>query len=128
MRNNKEKASAGRGKRRGSILLHTLVISVVVAMSSVMVMQWVLSRYIISARTYKSNMTMVHLNGFIALKLANYKIMLDKDKPFKLKYNKDSYNQSVCARMTPAPGTYAGRFWIFTAQAEKDDPEKEVCP
>ena len=50
--------------RKGMILLQTLVMTVIFSMISVMVMQWVLGRYMIAARTYRSSVTKVHSQGY----------------------------------------------------------------
>jgi len=51
------------GKKKGMILLQTLVMSVILSMISVMVMQWVLGRYVIAVRTYRSNTTRMRTEG-----------------------------------------------------------------
>ena len=58
--------------RRGMILLHTLVMSVILSMISVMVMQWVLGRYLIAERTYRSSMTGAHALGYSSNLFSNY--------------------------------------------------------
>ncbi|MCX5786339.1 MAG: hypothetical protein NTX59_11690 [Elusimicrobia bacterium] len=52
--------------RKGMILLQVLVMSVILSMIAVMVMQWVLGRYIVAARTYKSSTTKVRAQGYSA--------------------------------------------------------------
>jgi hypothetical protein len=46
------------------ILLQTLVMAVIFAMISVMVMQWVLGRYMIAARSYRSNAAKTRAQGY----------------------------------------------------------------
>lgn len=46
--------------RRGVVLLQTLVLSVVLSMMAVMVMKWVLARYMLAARNYRSNEAVAH--------------------------------------------------------------------
>ena len=46
------------------ILLQTLVMAVILSMIAVMVMEWVLGRFLIAARTYRSATTKVHAQGY----------------------------------------------------------------
>jgi hypothetical protein len=46
--------------RRGVVLLQTLVLSVVLSMMAVMVMKWVLARYMLAARNYRSTESVAH--------------------------------------------------------------------
>jgi hypothetical protein len=46
--------------RRGVVLLQTLVLSVVLSMMAVMVMKWVLARYLLAARNYRSSESVAH--------------------------------------------------------------------
>ncbi len=47
--------------RRGVVLLQTLVLSVILSMMAVMVMKWVLARYLLAARNYRSNEAAAHV-------------------------------------------------------------------
>ncbi|MBI5744600.1 MAG: hypothetical protein HY952_08635 [Elusimicrobia bacterium] len=51
-------------RRRGMVLLQTLVISVILSMIAVMVLKWVLSRYMFAARNYRSSVAKVHSTGY----------------------------------------------------------------
>lgn len=51
-------------RRRGMVLLQTLVISVILSMIAVMVLKWVLSRYMFAARNYRSTVAKVHSTGW----------------------------------------------------------------
>jgi lipopolysaccharide export system protein LptC len=51
-------------RRRGMVLLQTLVISVILSMIAVMVLKWVLSRYMFAARNYRSTVSKVHSTGW----------------------------------------------------------------
>ena len=46
-------------------LLQTLVMSVVLSTASVMMMKWVLARYVASARNYRNTETKVHTQGYM---------------------------------------------------------------
>ena len=46
------------------ILLHTLVISVIISMIAVMVLKWVMGRYMLSARNYRSTTTKARAHGY----------------------------------------------------------------
>lgn len=50
--------------RKGVILLQTLVMSVVLSMIAVMVLKWVLGRYMLAARTYRSSKSASHTEGY----------------------------------------------------------------
>lgn len=54
---------AKRTFRRGVVLLQTLVISVILSMVSVMVLKWVLGRYMLAARNYRSTVSKAHTQG-----------------------------------------------------------------
>ena len=49
--------------RKGVILLQTLVMSVVLSMIAVMVLKWVLSRYMLTARNYRATTAKVRTDG-----------------------------------------------------------------
>ena len=49
--------------KRGSMLLQTLVMCVIMAMIGVMVLKWVMARYMLSARLYRSNASKVRTEG-----------------------------------------------------------------
>lgn len=48
--------------RKGVVLSQTLVISVILSMISVMVMKWVLARYVMAARNYRAMEAVSHSN------------------------------------------------------------------
>ncbi|MBU2529984.1 MAG: hypothetical protein KKD35_02995 [Elusimicrobia bacterium] len=52
--------------KRGSMLLQTLVMCVIMAMIGVMVLKWVMARYMLSARIYRSNVAKVRTEGCMA--------------------------------------------------------------
>ena len=49
--------------RKGVLLLQTLVLCVIMSMIAVMVLKWVMARYIISARVYRSSLAKVRTEG-----------------------------------------------------------------
>jgi hypothetical protein len=51
--------------RRGALLLQTLVMAVILSMMAVMVLKWVLGRYMLSARAYRANKATVHSSDYI---------------------------------------------------------------
>ncbi len=51
-------------RRKGVILLQTLVMSVVLSFMAVMVLQWVLGRYMLAARAYKGAKSFSHSEGY----------------------------------------------------------------
>lgn len=53
-----------RNFRRGVVLLQTLVTSVILSMIAVMVLKWVLGRYMMSTRNFRSNAAKVSGYGF----------------------------------------------------------------
>ena len=46
------------------VLLQTLVMSVVLSMVAVMMMKWVLARYMMAARNYRSTVAKAHSHGY----------------------------------------------------------------
>jgi hypothetical protein len=55
-----------RRRRKGVILLQTLVMSVVLSLMAVMVLKWVLGRYMLAARAYRSTKSFSHTEGYSA--------------------------------------------------------------
>lgn len=49
--------------RRGSMLLQTLVMCVIMSMIGVMVLKWVMARYMLSARIYRSSAAKIRTDG-----------------------------------------------------------------
>lgn len=62
-----------RRRRKGVILLQTLVMSVVLSLMSVMVLKWVLGRYMLAARAYRSAKSISHSEGYSAGLLSRWK-------------------------------------------------------
>lgn len=57
-------------RRNGVILLQTLVMSVMVCMIAVMVLKWVLSRYMLTSRDYRSSSANVRSTGYAQQRFA----------------------------------------------------------
>jgi len=49
--------------KRGSMLLQTLVMCVIMSMIGVMVLKWVMARYMLSTKLYRSSVSKVRLEG-----------------------------------------------------------------
>lgn len=54
------------------VLLQTLVMSVILSMIAVMVLKWVLGRYMLSARNYRSAVTKLHTQGYMDRNFATW--------------------------------------------------------
>ncbi|MEW5905695.1 MAG: hypothetical protein AB1734_02815 [Elusimicrobiota bacterium] len=52
--------------RRGTVLLQTLVVSVIISMIAVMVMKWVLARYTLASRVQRSAVAEARADGCVA--------------------------------------------------------------
>ncbi len=52
--------------RKGTVLLQTLVISVIISMIAVMVMKWTLARYTLTSRVQRSAVAMARADGCYA--------------------------------------------------------------
>ncbi|MFA6433893.1 MAG: hypothetical protein WCW52_04290 [Elusimicrobiales bacterium] len=57
------------GWKKGAILLQTLVMSVILSMISVMVMQWIMARYLLVNRVQQSARDTGNAQGFAAVRL-----------------------------------------------------------
>lgn len=57
------------------ILLQTLVISVLLSMMAVMVLKWVLGRYMFAARNYRSTVAKVHAQGYAMRTFSEWNFM-----------------------------------------------------
>ena len=51
-------------RKKGMVLLQTLVMSVILSMVSVMMMKWVIARYTMAARNYRANATLSRAGGY----------------------------------------------------------------
>ncbi|HBE87552.1 MAG TPA: hypothetical protein DDW67_00215 [Elusimicrobia bacterium] len=58
--------------RRGTILLQTLVVSVIISMIAVMVMKWVLARYTLASRVQRAAVAEARADGCAADISANF--------------------------------------------------------
>ncbi|PKM96526.1 MAG: hypothetical protein CVU79_13035 [Elusimicrobia bacterium HGW-Elusimicrobia-3] len=60
------------GWKKGIVLVQTLVISVILSMIAVMVMKWVLARYMLAARNYRSSEAASHSQWVAADRLSQW--------------------------------------------------------
>ena len=51
-------------RKKGTVLLQTLVMAVILSMIAVMMMKWVLARYMMAARNYRSVATTTRVGGY----------------------------------------------------------------
>ncbi len=58
--------------RKGVVLLQTLVMSVVLSMVAVMMMKWVLARYMMAARNYRSTVAKAHSQYYIGNRFSTW--------------------------------------------------------
>lgn len=58
-------------KRKGS-LIQTLVLCIILALISAMLLKWVMSRYLLSIRLYKSSQARVRTEGVFMNSMANW--------------------------------------------------------
>ena len=58
--------------RKGVVLLQTLVMSVVLSMVAVMMMKWVLARYMMAARNYRSTVSTAHAQGYAQQRFSSW--------------------------------------------------------
>lgn len=59
-------------KRKGSMLLQTLVMAVIMAMIGVMILKWILMRYTLASRFYKSTVSKARVEGCLFYKVSNW--------------------------------------------------------
>ncbi|MDA8132252.1 MAG: hypothetical protein M0011_12175 [Elusimicrobia bacterium] len=59
-------------RRRGMVMLQTLVMSVILSMIAAMVMKWVLSRYVLAARDYRATEAAARIKGVTAHKMSYF--------------------------------------------------------
>jgi len=50
--------------KKGTVLLQTMIMSLVLSMISVMLLKWVLARYMVAARSYRSTTTTARTVGY----------------------------------------------------------------
>ena len=60
------------GWKKGVVLVQTLVISVILSMIAVMVMKWVLGRYMLAARNYRSSEAASHSQWVVADRMSQW--------------------------------------------------------
>jgi len=57
-------------RKKGTVLLQTLVMSVILSMIAVMMMKWVLARYMMAARSYRSTAATARSYGYFQDRLS----------------------------------------------------------
>jgi len=67
--------------KKGTILLHTLVMAVILSMISIMVIRWVLARYIIANRIMSSAKNTSFAQGYAAKSVESFNSATDWDIP-----------------------------------------------
>ena len=67
--------------KKGAVLLQTLVMSVLLCMIAVMVMKWVLARYVITGRMYRSSAANIRVKGCVMYKVTDMSKVTDWNMP-----------------------------------------------
>jgi len=105
------------------VLLQTLVISVILSLISVMVLKWIMGRYIMAARSYRSVTTRARAHGYFYDRFATWNFNTTGMPAVSAATIGESYpagfSQQVCVRSLGG-----GRFSITSDQ---DDPTG-ACP
>ena len=57
-------------RKKGTVLLQTLIMSVILSMIAVMMMKWVLARYMMAARNYRSTAATARSYGYLQDRLS----------------------------------------------------------
>jgi hypothetical protein len=66
-------------RRKGAILLQTLVVSVLLSMIAVTVMRWVMSRYLIANRAVRTSVSVSSSQGYAGLSMEKIKSITNWD-------------------------------------------------
>ena len=107
------------------VLLHTLVISVILSMIAVMVLKWVLGRYMMAARNYRSSVAKIKTSGYSQSQFASWNMLpVPSNGSTLITEPTTAAQQRVCFCACPAVGGLPKR--IVTTSGE-DDPT-ESCP
>lgn len=61
--------------RKGTALLQTLVMSVLLSMVAVMMMKWVLARYVMAARNYRSTQAKFYSQYYLGYQLSRWNLV-----------------------------------------------------
>lgn len=109
--------------RRGVVLLQTLVITVILAMISVMVLKWVMGRYMMAARNYRSVTTKGRAHGYFQDRFATWNFntgAIPANSPANIGETAPAgFVQQVCVR---SQGNTR-----FNITSDQDDPA-QPCP
>jgi len=71
--------------KKGAILLQTLVMSVILSMISVMILKWIMARYIIVARIQQSAKNTGNAQGYAALNVKTWTTPVNASTTMDLK-------------------------------------------
>jgi len=106
------------------VLLQTLVISVILSMIAVMVLKWVLSRYMFAARNYRSTVAKNKTGGYIQRQFSTWNINSVPSSGSLVITEPDGTQQRVCFCACPAGVGQPRRIVAFS---NEDDP-MAPCP
>jgi hypothetical protein len=108
--------------RKATVLLQTLVMSVILSMMGVMVLKWVLGRYLLSARTFRSTTVRMNAQGYydtlFPVWYVNSTTADDKTQTITNSANGNSLSQ--CVHVSLAGG-------VVTIKAN-EDADSATCP
>jgi len=114
-----------RRRRKGMVLLHTLVISVILSMIAVMVLKWVLSRYMLAARNYRSSAAKMKTNGYSQSQFSAWNIYpVPSAGSTVITEPITAAQQRVCYCPCPATGGLPKRIVVTSGE----DDTMEACP
>lgn len=85
-------------RRKGTVLLQTLVMSVILSMIAVSLMKWVLSRYMMAARNYRSTATIARAGGYSQQLFANWNFNSIPSGASTIISESDGTSYRVCVR------------------------------
>jgi hypothetical protein len=111
--------------RRGMVLLQTLVISIILSMIAVMVLKWVLGRYMLAARNYRSSVAKVKTSGYSQAQFSAWNMLpIPTNGSSLITEPLTGFQQRVCYCTCPGPAGTPKRVVVTSGE---DDPT-EPCP
>ncbi|MCM2268326.1 MAG: hypothetical protein NDI60_11205 [Elusimicrobiales bacterium] len=110
-------------RRKGMVLLQTLVISVILSMIAVMVLKWVLARYMLAARNYRSTTTKIAASGYFHSQFPNW---LAGAIPADVTYSVPKVVNGVSAPQCVRVRTLGAGMRTVTITSDQDFPA--ACP
>jgi len=108
--------------RRGVVLLQTLVITVILSMISVMILKWIMGRYMMAARNYRSVTTLARAHGYSHTYFSSWNFRAAATitpSPTITESSPPGFSQLVCVQSCGST-----RFAITSNQDDPTDP----CP